>query len=112
MHKDKEKIIDRWFTENEEKLLREAREKSLREKEEREKQEKAEEIKKLQDLHWMKCPKCGHDMDVMKIENIEVDQCKNCQGIYFDAGELDELLMIEGEKRKSFFRKLVSPILK
>ena len=114
MHSDKNKtqLVDKWFTENEEKILKAAREKLHKEQQEKEKKQKTEEIKKLKELHWMKCPKCGHDMKVKKIESIEVDECKNCQGIYFDAGELDQLMMTQGDKRKSFFRKLLGPKLK
>lgn len=35
----------------------------------------------------MICPKCKNDMEAIEYEGIEVDRCKNCQGIWFDAGE-------------------------
>lgn len=108
----KEAVVDRWFTENEEKMLKKARERMQKEKAEREGKEKDEELKKLKEKHWMKCPKCEYDMEIISIEGIELDQCKHCKGTYFDTGELDELLMIHGDKRKSFSRKLIKPILK
>ena len=46
--------------------------------------------------HWMCCPKCGGTMTERRLENVMVDQCGSCGGIYFDAGELD--LLIKHEK--------------
>ena len=39
----------------------------------------------------MICPKCQDDMEAIEYEGIEVDRCKTCQGIWFDAGESDVL---------------------
>ena len=41
------------------------------------------------------------------LEGVRVDRCSHCEGIYFDAGELDQVLMKKEEDRKGFFRKLV-----
>ncbi len=46
--------------------------------------------------HWMKCPKCGADMQEIEMDGILVDKCGGCEGIYFDRGELE--LMIEAHK--------------
>lgn len=35
----------------------------------------------------MICPKCQSDMEAVEYEGIEVDRCKSCGGIWFDAGE-------------------------
>jgi hypothetical protein len=40
----------------------------------------------------MKCPACGDLMIVVEHENIELDYCVNCSGVWFDAGELELLL--------------------
>ncbi len=45
--------------------------------------------------HWMVCPKCGGAMVEKKQENVTVDVCSKCHGVYFDAGELDLLLKHE-----------------
>lgn len=45
--------------------------------------------------HWMCCPKCGGKMAEKKFENVMIDQCTACGGIYFDAGELDMLIKHE-----------------
>ncbi len=39
----------------------------------------------------MICPKCKNDMEAIEFEGVEVDRCKNCKGIWFDAGESDWL---------------------
>ena len=35
----------------------------------------------------MICPKCQSQMDALEYEGIEVDRCRSCHGIWFDAGE-------------------------
>lgn len=40
----------------------------------------------------MLCPKCKNDMQAIEFEGVEVDRCKNCNGIWFDVGENDWLL--------------------
>ena len=36
----------------------------------------------------MDCPRCDGSMDVKKIENVEIDECPKCKGIWFDPDEL------------------------
>jgi uncharacterized protein len=45
----------------------------------------------LKKAHYMKCPKCGMDLQTLKRGNVEVDTCFNCHGVWLDAGELDQL---------------------
>jgi len=40
----------------------------------------------------MKCPVCKVPTYVVEHDGIELDLCPDCQGIWFDAGELDLLL--------------------
>lgn len=42
--------------------------------------------------HYMKCPKCGYDLVTGTFENVEIDQCTHCHGIWFDAGEAESLV--------------------
>lgn len=48
-----------------------------------------EEKKKLKELHYMKCPKCGMGLLEVDYNNIKVDKCSSCDGIWLDAGELE-----------------------
>jgi uncharacterized protein len=98
---------DDWFRENEQQLLEAAR--LAREKREkaRAEQEGAAERERLRDLHYMKCPKCGHDLREEELEGVSVDRCTFCEGLYFDAGELDRVLLKKTDERRGFFRRLV-----
>lgn len=43
------------------------------------------------------CPRCGSLMDIEEAEEIEVDVCLNCHGVWLDAGELEELKELSEE---------------
>ena len=43
----------------------------------------------------MKCPVCRIDMIVVEYEQIELDYCVQCSGVWFDCGELELLLETE-----------------
>ena len=40
----------------------------------------------------MICPRCKEDMIVVEHQQVELDYCPACEGIWFDAGELALLL--------------------
>ena len=46
----------------------------------------------------MNCPKCDAAMDTVEYQGIEVDRCRNCQGIWFDMLEAEHLKEIEGSE--------------
>jgi uncharacterized protein len=50
-----------------------------------------EEKERLKQAHWMKCPKCGMDLQEIGLHGVKVDQCANCGGIFLDAGEMEQL---------------------
>lgn len=39
----------------------------------------------------MQCPKCSETMKEVLLDDIEIDQCTGCSGIWFDKGEAEEL---------------------
>ncbi|PCH61723.1 MAG: hypothetical protein COC19_04445 [SAR86 cluster bacterium] len=43
----------------------------------------------------MDCPKCNSNMTELQIETlhgpVEIDQCDNCKGLWFDHGEAEQL---------------------
>lgn len=40
----------------------------------------------------MKCPQCRQSMETKHFDGIAVDECPRCRGIWFDPGEIDELV--------------------
>ena len=50
---------------------------------------------------WMKCPKCGGDMEEIDLAGIDIDKCQGCQGIFFDNGELD--ILMQSKENDGFF---------
>ena len=42
--------------------------------------------------HFMKCPKCGYNLITHDWHSVQIDQCTNCHGIWFDAGEAESLV--------------------
>jgi ribosomal protein L37AE/L43A len=97
---------DEWFKRHEQLLLEEARARRLQQQKEREAREQSQESEQLKQLHWMRCPKCGHELSEVEYVGIRVDRCGHCDGVFFDAGELDQLLQQQAETRRGFFRKL------
>jgi hypothetical protein len=98
---------DEWFRANERKLIEEARQARLKREQERAAREAEGERARLRDLHFMKCPKCGHDRREEDLGGVKVDRCSHCEGIYLDAGELDQVLLKKEDERRGFFRRLV-----
>jgi uncharacterized protein with PIN domain len=39
--------------------------------------------------HFMKCPRCGGDLEEVEHHHVKVDRCKDCSGVWLDAGELE-----------------------
>ena len=50
-----------------------------------------EEKQRLRDLHYMKCPKDGMDLQTIEVHGVKIDQCATCNGMWLDAGELEQL---------------------
>jgi Zn-finger nucleic acid-binding protein len=47
----------------------------------------------------LRCPKCGKNFVEEQYEGITIDRCTGCDAIYFDAGEVDQLLAKWHEKQ-------------
>ncbi len=56
----------------------------------------AQDKKQLKEKHYMHCPKCGMKMHLIHINDVEVDKCFGCGGIFFDDGELEKISGREG----------------
>ena len=37
----------------------------------------------------MNCPKCSSEMETVTYDDVEVDRCSGCQGLWFDGGEIE-----------------------
>jgi uncharacterized protein len=98
---------DDWFQKNEKELLEAARAARKKREQERAAKEREEERRRLRELHHMKCPKCGHDLAEQVQEGIKIDRCTFCEGVFFDAGELDQLLLQKDADRKGLLRRLI-----
>ncbi len=66
-------------------------EKMLRLAAEREDRLAAEAAEKLRLEHWMRCAKCGNEMETMPFRGVEIERCTVCGGVYLDRGELSTL---------------------
>ena len=48
----------------------------------------------------MKCPVCKEPMVVLELNEVEIDYCPSCSGIWLDGGELELLIEDENEREK------------
>jgi Zn-finger nucleic acid-binding protein len=85
-------------------------------------EELAERTKEeLKRLHYMKCPKCGMDLQSLKRGALQIDTCFHCGGVWLDKGEMEQLqsrghhesgavmnAILNIFKRKSFWKKAES----
>ena len=69
--------------------------------------EAAEKRSKERRSHHMRCPKCGGTLQGEAFHGVQVDRCPDCQGIWFDSGEIDVLLKEEDE---SVFRRILTDV--
>ena len=52
----------------------------------------ADEARRLKETHWMRCPKCGHELITASLRGVNVETCHSCSGMWLDAGELDQVV--------------------
>ena len=45
--------------------------------------------------HFMKCPKCGGDLEEVQFQNLRIDVCPDCKGTWLDAGELEMIRYVQ-----------------
>ncbi len=80
----------------EEYFARQAIERMKKEAAERQAKMAAEEPRRLKELHYMHCPKCGHQLAEIAYQGVKIDRCMNCHGVWLDAGELEQVTQQEG----------------
>ena len=66
-----------------------------------------EEVKqRRKEATWMKCPKCGAELKEVNYQNVMIDTCSHCKGIWLDHGELELLAQGHAQMTKGFLSKL------
>jgi len=50
-----------------------------------------EERKRQRELHFMRCPKCGAQLEEITFGDVRIDKCFNCEGMWFDKGEIESI---------------------
>ena len=53
------------------------------------------ERQRLKEMHFMRCPKCGMELQEVEFKGVRIDKCFQCEGIWLDAGELETLSKLE-----------------
>ena len=66
----------------------------------------AQEAAARREAHWMKCPKCGYDLEPIKFKGVTVDKCFHCTGTWLDPGELE--LLAGKEEKHGILNQIVS----
>jgi uncharacterized protein len=51
----------------------------------------AEEQEKAKAASALRCPKCDGTLEGVIVEQVEIDVCNTCGGVWLDAGELEQL---------------------
>lgn len=67
------------------------------------------EKRRLKELHYMHCPKCGQKLDPESYGQVEVDVCPSCKGMWLDATELEQI--VASTKISSTFRNFLNTVL-
>ena|SRR2546426_9721061 len=52
---------------------------------------KTEERERERALHFMKCPKCGMQLEEIAFGDVHVDKCFQCEGVWLDSGEIEKI---------------------
>jgi hypothetical protein len=51
----------------------------------------ADRKKAERSAHSGKCPRCGGSLKEQHVEDVKIDECEDCGGVWLDRGELDQL---------------------
>jgi len=54
----------------------------------------ADRLKAERSAHHGKCPRCGTDLSERHEENVKIDECGDCGGVWLDKGELEQLRLV------------------
>lgn len=43
----------------------------------------------------LKCPRCGNALTEREFQNVKLDACDKCKGVWFDAGEVEMVMLLK-----------------
>lgn len=92
---------DEYFTKQDLELIRERR-----------RQLDLDRAKQERSAHYMKCPKCGADLEEREHASVKIDVCPECSGTWLDAGELELLQHVQQSSLTDFVRDIFRVRLK
>ncbi len=90
---------DEYFAKLEAERLKKRREETAREAQLAERQK-----------HSMKCPRCGADLVTEDYQGIQIDRCPECNGMWLDEGEVNQLVAKEGGGAAGLFSAIVAGV--
>ena len=53
----------------------------------------------------MDCPKCGNEMDEVTKNEITIDKCPSCKGVWLDRGELKKIIELRKQLATNFLEE-------
>ena len=56
----------------------------------------AERVEREAEDALLQCPRCDGKLVEVTVEDVKIDRCNSCAGIWLDAGELESLTKREG----------------
>ena len=57
--------------------------------------------------HWMRCPKCCANLEEVNYQNVMIDVCSECKGVWLDHGELDLLVKGKAKVTEGFLKRIL-----
>jgi hypothetical protein len=66
----------------------------------------AERARAERRAHFMKCPKCGADLQEVEFHHLKIDRCPECHGTWLDHGEIEMLEHVDNSAIRSFVRSM------
>lgn len=100
------KTEDEWFAKHERDLIEELKRERSRREAQLASMMKQEAAKKSQELHHLKCPKCGSGMQQFDGDKL-IFHCTLCSGNFFGRNDLEDALLKKGDERKGIRQKIL-----
>ncbi|GEM_PF-3113443 len=66
--------------------------------------------KKMKDIHALHCPRCGHELQTVLAETLEVETCEACKSLWIGRAEMEVLIKYTVDRRKSFLAQVFGPL--